>query len=88
MSAGPTVACTEEPLTEAAVRMDERGIDRLPVVDPRLQTVGILTREDVIHAVALAVRRERMRPRRPPAVRAAFPSVSVTRPAVPVAPRS
>jgi CBS domain-containing protein len=59
MSAGPIVACADEPLTEAIVRMDERGIDRLPVVDPRLKTVGILAREDIVHAVALAARRRR-----------------------------
>jgi CBS domain-containing protein len=59
MSAGPIVACVDEPLTEAILRMGERGVDRLPVVDPRLKLVGILAREDVVHAVARAVRRTR-----------------------------
>lgn len=59
MSAGPIVACVDEPLTEAILRMSERGVDRLPVVDPRLKLVGILAREDVVHAVARAVRRTR-----------------------------
>ena len=59
MSAGPIVACADEPLTEAILRMDERGVDRLPVVDPRLKLVGILAREDVVHAVARTVRRTR-----------------------------
>lgn len=59
MSAGPIVACVDEPLTEAVLRMGEREVDRLPVVDPRLKLVGILAREDVVHAVARAVRRTR-----------------------------
>ena len=41
----PSVACVDEPLTEAVVRMDERGVDRMPVVDPRLRTVGARWRE-------------------------------------------
>jgi CBS domain-containing protein len=59
MSAGPIVACMDEPLVEAVLRMDERGVDRLPVVDLRLKPVGILAREDIVHAVARAVRRVR-----------------------------
>lgn len=54
---GPSVACVDEPLTEAVVRMDERGVDRMPVVDPCLRTVGILSRGDVVRALARAVRR-------------------------------
>lgn len=57
---GPSVACVDEPLTEAVVRMDERGVDRMPVVDPRLRTVGILSRGDVVRGLARAVRRLRL----------------------------
>lgn len=66
MSAGPIVACVDELLTEAILRMSERGVDRLPVVDPRLKLVGILAREDVVHAVARAVRRTRAATEGPP----------------------
>jgi CBS domain-containing protein len=65
---GPSVACVDEPLTEAVVRMDERGVDRMPVVDPRLQTVGILSRGDVVRTLARAVRRLRLAPDGPPPV--------------------
>jgi CBS domain-containing protein len=65
---GPSVACVDEPLTEAVVRMDERGVDRMPVVDPHLRTVGILSRGDVVRALARAVRRLRLAPDGPPPV--------------------
>ena len=63
---GPSVACVDEPLTEAVVRMDERGVDRMPVVDPRLRMVGILSRGDVISALARVVRRLRLAADGPP----------------------
>ena len=62
------MACVDEPLTEAVVRMVERGVDRMPVVDPRLRTVGILSRGDVVRALARAVRRLRLAPDGPPPV--------------------
>jgi len=65
---GPSVACVDEPLTEAVVRMDERGVDRMPVVDPRLRTVGILSRGDVVRALARAVRSLRLAGDGPPPV--------------------
>ena len=65
---GPSVACVDEPLTEAVVRMDERGVDRMPVVDPRLRTVGILSQGDVVRALARVVRRLRLAPAGPPPV--------------------
>jgi CBS domain-containing protein len=65
---GPSAACVDEPLTKAVVRMDERGVDRMPVVDPRLRTVGILSRGDVVRALARAVRRLDLAPDGPPPV--------------------
>ena len=63
---GPSVACVDEPLTEAVIRMDERGVDRMPVVDPRLRIVGMLSQGDVVRALARAVRRLRLAPDGPP----------------------
>ena len=65
---GPSVACVDEPLTEAVIRMDERGVDRMPVVDPHLRIVGILSQGDVVRALARAVRRLRLAPDGPPPV--------------------
>lgn len=62
------MACMDEPLTEAVVRMDERGVDRMPVVDTRLRMVGILSRGDVVRAIARAVRRLRFAGDGPPPV--------------------
>jgi len=59
IGAAPIVACADEPLAKAVVRMDERAVDRLPVVDARLRLLGILARDDVVRAVARAARRPR-----------------------------
>jgi CBS domain-containing protein len=59
MSESVVVAGAEEPLVEAAIKMDDRGVDRLPVVDVDGRPVGILAREDVVRAVARVGRRER-----------------------------
>ena len=60
MSKSVCVATAEEPLVEAAIKMDDRGVDRLPVVDVDGRPVGILAREDVVRAVARIGRRERV----------------------------
>jgi CBS domain-containing protein len=62
MSESVVVAGAEEPLVEAAIKMDDRGVDRLPVVDVDGRPVGILAREDVVRAVARAGRRVRVSP--------------------------
>ena len=62
MSEGVCVATPEEPLVEAVIMMDERGVDRLPVVDVDGRPVGILAREDVVRAVARVGSRERVGP--------------------------
>jgi CBS domain-containing protein len=46
----------DEPVIRAAELMDAEGVNRLPVVDERGQTVGILARDDVIAAIARALR--------------------------------
>ena len=67
MSERVCVVSPEEPLVEAAITMDDREVDRLPVVDGHGRPVGILAREDVVRAVARVGRRVRVSPdqRRP-----------------------
>jgi len=50
-----TIAATER-LLRAIDLMDAVGVNRLPVVDEHGRSVGILTRDDVIHAIATVVR--------------------------------
>jgi CBS domain-containing protein len=50
-----TVNATE-PLLRAIDLMEAVGVNRLPVVDEHDRAVGILTRDDVIHAIAGVVR--------------------------------
>ena len=65
MTETAVVAVPDEPLARAIVRMDDARVDRLPVVDAGGRPVGILAREDVLRAVAKAVRRQRPGERRP-----------------------
>lgn len=44
------------PLTRALEVMDAAGVNRLPVVDETERPVGILAREDVLRAIARALR--------------------------------
>jgi len=46
----------DEALLRAIDLMDAVGVNRLPVVDDEDRPVGILARDDVLHAIALAVR--------------------------------
>lgn len=46
----------DETLLRAIDLMDAVGVNRLPVVDEEDHPVGILARDDVLHAIALAVR--------------------------------
>lgn len=46
----------DDPLIYAVDVMDANGVNRLPVVDARGEPIGILARDDVIRAVARAVR--------------------------------
>lgn len=47
---------TDTLLIDAAVMMEARGVNRLPVVDATGRPVGILARDDVIRAVARATK--------------------------------
>jgi CBS domain-containing protein len=47
------------PLTQVALTMQERGVNRIPIVDREGELRGIVTRGDVIAAVARAARRLR-----------------------------
>jgi CBS domain-containing protein len=46
-----------EPLLHAIELMDAEGVNRLPVVDDLERVIGILARDDVLGAIARAVRR-------------------------------
>ena len=52
MSRDPVVILPDKPLKDAAQLMHERSIHRLPVLDVEGHIVGILTRGDIIRAMA------------------------------------
>lgn len=52
MSRDPITVSSEKLLREAAQLMHERSVHRLPVLDAEGQVIGILTRGDVIRAMA------------------------------------
>jgi CBS domain-containing protein len=52
MSPNPVTITPEKQLSEAAKLMHDRSIHRLPVVDQAGQIVGILTRGDIVRAMA------------------------------------
>ncbi len=54
MTESAVTAFPDEPLVDAVIRMARAHIDRLPVVNQDGQSIGILAREDVVHAVARA----------------------------------
>ena len=45
-----------DPLVSAIELMDSAGVNRLPVVDEEERAVGILARDDVLHAIATVLR--------------------------------
>lgn len=57
MTESVVTASPAEPLAAAVVKMDDRKVDRLPVVGPDGRPMGILARDDVVRALANAVRR-------------------------------
>jgi CBS domain-containing protein len=57
MTAEPVTARADSPLTEAVLSMDQTGVNRIPVVDVGGRPVGILTRDDVLRALARRIRR-------------------------------
>ncbi len=52
MSKNPITTKSDQPLKEAAKIMSDRNVHRLPVLDTEGQVVGILTRGDIIRAMA------------------------------------
>ncbi|MBW4539065.1 MAG: CBS domain-containing protein [Myxacorys chilensis ATA2-1-KO14] len=52
MSDNPVTIAPEKPLSEAAKLMHDRQVNRLPVIDASGQIVGILTRGDIVRAMA------------------------------------
>ena len=52
MTANPMTIAPEKPLREAAHLMSQRKTNRLPVVDSDGQVLGILTRGDIVRAMA------------------------------------
>ena len=52
MSRDPVTTNPDQPLSEAARLMHERSIHRLPVLDANGHVVGILTRGDIVRAMA------------------------------------
>lgn len=54
MTHRPITAHSSWPLTRAVTLMVDQGVNRLPVVDEDGHVVGILTRDDILRAVARA----------------------------------
>ncbi|NDJ15707.1 CBS domain-containing protein [Myxacorys almedinensis] len=52
MSDHPITIAPEQPLSEAAKLMHDRSVNRLPVVNSSSALVGILTRGDIVRAMA------------------------------------
>ncbi|BAY79691.1 signal transduction protein (plasmid) [Nostoc linckia NIES-25] len=52
MSTNPITISPEKTLKEAATLMHDRSVHRLPVLDSTAQVIGILTRGDIIRAMA------------------------------------
>lgn len=52
MTRGAVMADPEWPLTHAAVVMEAAGVNRLPVVDALERPIGMLTRDDIVRALA------------------------------------
>lgn len=52
MSENPITTTPEKPLRDAARLMHERKINRLPVLDDSGKVIGILTRGDIVRAMA------------------------------------
>ena len=50
MSQPPIVVSPKAPISDALKMMRERGIRRLPVVDPAGRLIGIVSDKDLLHA--------------------------------------
>ncbi|MEA5571298.1 CBS domain-containing protein [Calothrix sp. UHCC 0171] len=54
MSKNPITVSPDKPLRDAARLMHDKSIHRLPILDSEGQVVGILTRGDIIRAMAVS----------------------------------
>ena len=52
MSTDPVTVSPDKPIKEAAQLMHDRSVHRLPVVNTTGQVIGILTRGDIVRAMA------------------------------------
>ena len=52
MSRDPVTIAPDQPLKEAAQMMHDRSVNRLPVLDAQGLVMGILTRGDIVRAIA------------------------------------
>ncbi|MBW4522063.1 MAG: CBS domain-containing protein [Scytolyngbya sp. HA4215-MV1] len=52
MSKNPITITPEKPLRDAAHLMHERNVHRLPVIDTKGSVIGVLTRGDIVRAMA------------------------------------
>lgn len=52
MSRDPITVTPDKPLKDAAALMHERSVHRLPVIDTSGHVIGILTRGDIVRAMA------------------------------------
>ena len=52
MSRDPVTVSPDKPIKEAAQLMHDRSVHRLPVVDANGEVIGILTRGDIVRAMA------------------------------------
>ena len=57
MTAEPVTAGADSALAEAVLSMDQAGVNRIPVVDAAGRPAGILTRDDVLRALARRIRK-------------------------------
>jgi CBS domain-containing protein len=65
MTGEPVIARAGWPLARVVVAMEDAGVNRIPVVDGDGRPVGILTRDDVLRALARRVRQTAPATRRP-----------------------
>jgi CBS domain-containing protein len=65
MTGEPVTARAGWPLARVVVAMEDAGVNRIPVVDGDGRPVGILTRDDVLRALARRLRRNPPVSRRP-----------------------
>jgi CBS domain-containing membrane protein len=64
MTGEPVTARAGWPLARVVVAMEDAGVNRIPVVDGDGRPVGIVSRDDVLRALARRLRQAASPPRR------------------------